>query len=232
MIRLPDTREAALLSRKDAQAQGERFYFTGKPCVRGHIAKRALRNGECQACAALRWTNPTDEMRKNSAERTARWRERNPEHGRLYIKLWRELNPEKAAESHQEWCAKNHDKIREHARRVIAKNPQKNRDRAKAWVALYPEKHRANNRNRRARIMAADGAHTAAEIELLVVRQKGKCAYCGIKMGRAFCADHIVPLAKGGSNWISNIQLTCRICNSRKHTKDPIRFAQEIGKLL
>lgn len=29
--------------------------------------------------------------------------------------------------------------------------------------------------------------------------------------------DHIVPLANGGLNDVTNIQLLCRSCNARKH---------------
>jgi 5-methylcytosine-specific restriction endonuclease McrA len=39
------------------------------------------------------------------------------------------------------------------------------------------------------------------------------CAYCG---GRATTVDHQLPLARGGSNDVSNLLASCTRCNSRK----------------
>jgi 5-methylcytosine-specific restriction endonuclease McrA len=86
--------------------------------------------------------------------------------------------------------------------------------------------------NRRARREAAGGKFTAAQIQRLYGLQRGKCAGCACSLGDAYHRDHIVSLKQGGTNDILNIQLLCGPCNVRKHAKDPIRWAQENGRLL
>ncbi|MCE9526131.1 MAG: HNH endonuclease [Planctomycetales bacterium] len=46
----------------------------------------------------------------------------------------------------------------------------------------------------------------------------GRCADCGSDQYLEF--DHIVPLARGGSDSDSNVQLLCRGCDQKK--SDPI----------
>jgi hypothetical protein len=45
-----DAETTPTISRADAVARGELFYFTGKPCKNGHVAKRYL-SGTCIECA-------------------------------------------------------------------------------------------------------------------------------------------------------------------------------------
>ena len=46
-----------------------------------------------------------------------------------------------------------------------------------------------------------------------------QCAYCGVK-DVPFQVEHIHPRAKGGSNSITNLTLSCEKCNTKKGTKD------------
>jgi hypothetical protein len=39
------------ISRAEAVAEGRRFYFTGLPCPRGHVARRLVAGCKCGACA-------------------------------------------------------------------------------------------------------------------------------------------------------------------------------------
>jgi len=46
-----------------------------------------------------------------------------------------------------------------------------------------------------------------------------KCVYCNAT--KDITIDHVIPLIKGGSNDLENLQFLCRKCNSKKHTKMP-----------
>lgn len=77
-----------------------------------------------------------------------------------------------------------------------------------------------------------EGKHTAAEVAEIILLQKGKCAYCRKLVGDKPHIDHIVPIAKGGTNDRRNLQLTCARCNQTKNRTDPIVFAQRLGLLI
>ncbi len=55
--------------------------------------------------------------------------------------------------------------------------------------------------------------------EYLLEKWGRQCAYCGVK-DIPFQVEHIHPRAKGGSNSITNLTLSCEKCNTKKGTKD------------
>lgn len=84
----------------------------------------------------------------------------------------------------------------------------------------------------RARKFEAEGSHTPEEWRVLVKACGSRCARCGEV--RKVTRDHIVPLSKGGTDYISNIQPLCRPCNSRKgnraETSDELNHAGNTKK--
>ncbi|MBD2531752.1 HNH endonuclease [Nostoc flagelliforme FACHB-838] len=55
--------------------------------------------------------------------------------------------------------------------------------------------------------------------EYLLEKWGRQCAYCGIKDVQ-LQIEHIHPRARGGSNSITNLTLSCEKCNTKKGTKD------------
>jgi len=109
------------------------------------------------------------------------------------------------------------DRIRESAKRTRRNHIEKARARGRFYSA-----------KRRALYRAAFGKYTQADIIELIVQLHGKCFWCGVKLVQ-YHIDHIVPLAKGGSNERSNITLACPSCNSKKRDTLPTEWQQRIA---
>lgn len=83
----------------------------------------------------------------------------------------------------------------------------------------YCNSHKENiahlKARRYAREKGAIGSHTLEEWDALKDSYGNVCAYCG--KSKKLTKDHIIPLSKGGTDYIENIQPLCRNCNSKKH---------------
>lgn len=77
--------------------------------------------------------------------------------------------------------------------------------------------------NGRARMRGADGKHTKLEWQSMKERYDFRCAACGNpeSADKKLERDHIIPLSRGGSNYIENLQPLCGACNRRKSNKIP-----------
>ncbi len=83
------------ISRKEAKALGLGFYFTGKPCIRGHVDIRRVVNLTCEECnrenGRLRAAADPDRYRQKGRESY----QRNAEARKAGVMRWRRENPEK-----------------------------------------------------------------------------------------------------------------------------------------
>lgn len=85
------------------------------------------------------------------------------------------------------------------------------------WKRRNPEKVAAISAAARHARRAAPGRFTAGQWRLLCAMYGHRCAAC--RSGGKLTPDHIVPVSRGGSNDIANIQPLCLDCNRRKATK-------------
>lgn len=81
---------------------------------------------------------------------------------------------------------------------------------------------KAHAANRRALKAKSGGKWNTSDIALLLEEQGGKCGLCFSAFGDdGFHVDHFMPLALGGSNDPSNLQLLHPTCNLKKGARHP-----------
>lgn len=111
-------------------------------------------------------------------------------------------------ENRKKWSKKYRDK-----------HKKEEREYTKKWRKEHREKLRMQWKRARVRKRKAEGSHTLGEWELLKKQYGFTCPCCGKKEPKIeLTEDHIIPLSKGGSDYIENIQPLCLSCNSKKHT--------------
>lgn len=101
--------------------------------------------------------------------------------------------------------------------------------RTRTYLRTNPEARRAKGQNRRAREKAAGGSIRKRDVTLKLQQQGGRCYWCQEPLGGSYHVDHVIALAKGGTNGPENICCACADCNHAKAAKMPWEFA---GRLL
>lgn len=192
------------------------------------------RNGKlrpmCRACERLqaneRNARNRDQMQKRSRDFRTRHLEQERERGRTSYAA----NCEHISERRKANRLKNLERERQRSRDYYSANAEARREQGKRWASTNPEYYRMASRSRRARKKAAEGSYTKEQWEAKIKAHKGRCHWCQQRIDGTPHADHLIALAKGGSNDISNIVPACKSCNCKKHTKLPWEFMP--GRLL
>lgn len=164
------------------------------------------------------------------------------------MRKWAEANKDRLLEIRQTYYLNNKEKILAATKNYYIKNRERRLACGREWLQRNLEKHKAaarawqhnnkeyvreiaarwrrnnldrcleyTNRYRAAKIGAAGASYTTKEhVALRWAMWGGRCWMCGAP---ATCTDHVIPLAKGGTHWPSNLRPACKSCNSRKGTK-------------
>lgn len=85
------------------------------------------------------------------------------------------------------------------------------------WRKLNKEQVNKLTQRRRALIRGNGGSYTSQEWDALCAKYHYLCLCCG--KAKPLTPDHIVPVTRGGSSYIDNIQPLCMLCNQRKKDK-------------
>lgn len=140
-----------------AKKADSKYYFTGKPCPKGHISKRWACNGTCYECTRENAKKHQKDRSDLRASRSRRWRGTSKNYlelNRLNRKRFAEKNPERSLEIGRNSYAKHREKNILKAREYREVNADQVRER---------DRIRSTRPDRRASLNEKNGYRRALE---------------------------------------------------------------------
>lgn len=135
---------------------------------------------------------------------------------KVYKRQWYERNKQIVLEQNRQWRHNNKEHLAELVKRWEGENKDRVRQMRARWRGQSKEQIREYRARYRAALQNASGDFTVREwIELCEV-YGNVCLCC--RRAESLEVDHVIPLSRGGSNSIANIQPLCRSCNRKKYT--------------
>ena len=119
-----------IISRSTAKENGVKNYFTGKPCINGHIFLRRTTSGICCYCSKIKNNKEFKSLEDLFLEKKTNQRHRGKKYYLKNINLtkerskkWKKDNPEKVKKSFARWRGRDSSKaitfMRDSLRRVM-----------------------------------------------------------------------------------------------------------------
>jgi len=122
------------------------------------------------------------------------------------------------------WAHKDNPEFQEKVRQIYERYYEKNYDSLRLRNNTATSKYGKTEKGKRGAKQYKyylrnnkSGKINWGEVEKKLKALNYKCQICGTKEN--ITIDHIIPLSKGGTNEINNLQPLCKSCNSRKSNK-------------
>jgi 5-methylcytosine-specific restriction endonuclease McrA len=163
----------------------------------------------------------------HKARHKARYKKKPPEY---FDEKRKAKNEQKAKEKQRIIALREAVREAEKPKRE-AENRRKRAEYNRLYRKLHPGCRRIEKKNRKLKVRAS-GKLSPSIVDRLKKSQRGMCVICMARLNKSFHIDHIIPIAKGGSNTDDNVQLLCPKCNISKSDKHPVDFMQSCGFLL
>lgn len=217
------------------QAYHQRYYEQNKQAVQEcHRQYYARTKEEASEQARLRYAKHRDELLPRFRTYHQQNRDRVHAQWRIYYQEHKEQLNHKTEEARQRRIAADPDYENARRRQYYQRIKDKHLAHTRSWRIRNKHKIRLYDITRRAREYAAEGSFTTEQWEALCHWFGDMCLACGA-VGN-LTIDHVIPLACGGSHYISNLQPLCAACNSSKNARaidyrDPVRLADFLAQL-
>lgn len=190
--------KAFLTTPASAKLAGEKYYFTGVPCPRGHVANRRASNAACVACEKEKQAERCKCVPQKVKDSALKYYHKNKVTLRRKALEYHHANKKRRSAYLSQWKHKNRDKY------TSTRRTQRASVEGRAASRRYYAERRAKIHSE---------LHKCSKEELLAIKSVYKKAS---KMGEGFHVDHIVPLSRGGPHRIFNLRIISKEDNLMK----------------
>ena len=158
-----------------------------------------------------------EKHREECNARSSAWKKAHPIKLKRSRKIYRKENNKAIVKKNAKYRAKTVAERKAYNAKYYKEHKQDYKRRLRGWRKDNPERAKVQIHNRRARKTRAGGSYTAEEWKALRKKYGYRCVCCNKRT--KLVPDHVMPIAKGGTSNIDNIQPLCAPCNSRKATQ-------------
>lgn len=141
-----------LISRDEAREKSLKRFYTGIPCLHGHVCERYVINGSCFQCVKER------ALAQDPAVRYARhlaWKDRNPDAFAESQRKHQDAHKAEKREKSRLFRRENPEAARQSVAKYRAANKERVNAATQAWQRRNPERIAAYSAKRRAKLLQA-----------------------------------------------------------------------------